>query len=163
YGAPAVARYGSGADPGHSPGRGYDEGYGTAAAYDEDTEYGTVPGYGGDSRYGGAAGFPSRAGRQAATGAERSPVTGPQPALSSSRAPEETPPPWAGLIPDDQESPGNSASSRTGRAPWPDQDEPRGVARPADPDPAPAASRRGRGGQHAARHGKPPRRRRGGD
>jgi hypothetical protein len=223
YGAPAVARYGSGADPGHSTGRGYDEGYGTAAAYDEDTEYGTaaiydedteystaaaydeasgysqdtgygqdtgysqdtgygqdpsygqdtgygqdpgygtVPGYGGDSRYGGAAGFPSHTGRQAAAGAERSPVTGPQPALSSSRVPEETPPPWAALIPDDQETPGSSAGSPTSRAPWPDQDEPVGVARPADPDPAPAASRRGRGGQHAARHGKPPRRRRGGD
>jgi len=205
YGAPAVARYGSGADPGHSAGRGYDEGYGTAAAYDEDTEYGTtaaydeapgygqdsgygqdpgysqdpsygqdsgygqdpgygtVPGYGGDSGYGGAAGFPSRTGRQAAAGAERSPVTGPQPALGGSRPPEETPPPWAGLIPDDPETPGSSGGSRTSRAPWPDQDEPVGVARPADPDPAPAASRRGRGGQHAARHGKPPRRRRGGD
>jgi GT2 family glycosyltransferase len=150
---------------GYSQDTGYsqDPSYSQDSGYRQDPGYGTVPGYGGDSRYGDAAGFPSRTGRQSAAGAERSPVTGPQPALGSSRSPEETPPPWAGLIPDDQETPGSSGGSRTSRAPWPDQDEPSSVARPADPDPAPAASRRGRGGQHAARHGKPTRRRRGGD
>jgi hypothetical protein len=111
------------------------------------------PGSDPDHDYGAAAGFPSRPGRPAPAGEPRFAATGPQPALDGT-PPEETPP-WAGLVLD---NPGTPAAPAGGTAPWPDQAEP---ARPADP--APAAPRRARGGQHAARHGKPSRRSRGGD
>ncbi|HEV2537729.1 MAG TPA: glycosyltransferase [Streptosporangiaceae bacterium] len=81
--------------------------------------------------------------------------------------PEQTPPPWAGLDPDASRTPDAPRTQETpaapagGSAPWPDQADPLGTARPADP--APAVPRRARGGQHAARHGKPSRRSRGGD
>ena len=133
---------------------------------------------GADPGYGAAAGFGSRPGQPAPAGAPRSPATGPQPALGVT-PPEETPPPWAGLVLDNPrtpDTPGTPDTLRTpdtpgtpqlpappagGTAPWPDQADPLGTARPADP--APAAPRRTRGGQHAARHGKPSRRSRGGD
>ncbi len=103
---------------------------------------------GADPGYGTAAGFGS--GRAVPAGAPR--ATGPQPALGVT-PPDETPAPWAGLVPDN--------SGTGGTAPWPDQAEPPATPRPADP--APAAARRARGGQHAAKHGKPSRRSRGGD
>jgi GT2 family glycosyltransferase len=128
---------------------------------------------GADPGYGTAAGFPPHPGQPAPAGASRSPATGPQPALGVTPPPEQTPPPWARLDPD---TPGTPEVPAGGSAPWPDQADPPGTGplgtgplgtgplstgRPADP--APAAPRRARGGQHAARHGKPSRRSRGGD
>jgi len=86
-----------------------------------------------DAGYGADAGYP------AAVGAASTPAHGAEPALGATPL-SDGPAPWAGLSP-----------------------VTRGDTEPAArDDPEPAAPRRGRGGAHAARHGKPPRRRRGG-
>ena len=79
------------------------------------------------------------AGYPAAVGAARTPAHGAEPALGATPLSDEGAAPWVGL--------GRVTRADTGPA--------------ARPDPEPAAPRRGRGGAHAARHGKPPRRRRG--
>ncbi len=87
--------------------------------------------------------------RRAPVGAARTSAYGAEPALSVTPHQDGEPAPWAGLVPETLET------LETPGAP--------GGAVPAgDPDRAPvsAAPRRGRGGQHAARHGKPARRRR---
>ena len=146
-----------------------------ARAGDDDTRVGVGPVAGAagspfgshrDAGYGAAAGFPPRSGHPdpggtgflppAGTGF---PATGPEPVLGATSPFERTPAPWERLAPEDSDAPGAPNIPGGGTAPWPDQADPLATARPADP--APAAPRRGRGGQHAARHGKPPRRRRG--
>jgi hypothetical protein len=175
-GSPFGSQRGAGpAGPWQSSGA--DPGYGTAAGF---------PSYPGREAPAGPSGAPATGPQPAlATGPQPALATGPQPALGGTPPPEPTPPPWAGL---DLNAPRTPDASRAhdasrapdatrtydaprmpeapeapegSRAPWPDQAEPLGTARPADP--APAAPRRGRGGQHAARHGKPSRRSRGGD
>jgi GT2 family glycosyltransferase len=94
--------------------------------------------YGADAGYGALQGYAPRPGHRAVRAA-RTQAYGPEPALGVTPQLDEGPAPWAGLAP--------------GGDP--------GTAARRDPVPTAAVPRRGRGGQHAARHGKPPRRRRG--
>ena len=113
------------------------------------------PGYGAatDPRY--DSGFAPRPEHRAPVGAAR--TYGPEPALGVTPHLDEEPAPWAGLIPGSPGSPGVPAA-HDGAFPA-GRPDPAPAAAPA---PVSAAPRRGRGGQHAARHGKPSRRRRGG-
>jgi GT2 family glycosyltransferase len=144
----------SGADSGYGPGihsgadtrHGADTRYGADAGYDADPEYGATAGAG----LGAAPGFPPRPERRPAVGAARISAYGPEPALDAAPHMDEDPAPWAGLPRGGRASAGDASAG----------DASAGDASAGPP--GPAAPRRGRGGQHAPRHGKPPRRRRGG-
>ena len=144
--------YGSSADPEYAGGPEYAAGpeYGSDTGYGADTEYGATGGVG----LGAAQGFAPRPAPRAPGGAVRTSAYGSEPVLGGTPHIDEGPPPWASLIPKTPETP------ETPGVPGGDT----GTAARHDPAPAPAsaAPRRGRGGQHAARHGKPPRRRRSG-
>jgi hypothetical protein len=139
----------SGADSGYDPntypgpGTGYDpDTYpGAGSGYDADPEYGATAGAG----PGAAPGFAPHPERRPAVGAARISAYGPEPALDDAPHMDEDPAPWAGLPRAGDASAGDASAG----------DASAGA-------PGPAAPRRGRGGQHAPRHGKPPRRRRGG-
>jgi GT2 family glycosyltransferase len=119
-----------------------------ADAAENEVGYGSAEsafGSGANTEYGSGAGteYGADADREYGAGADReygAPAYDSGPAMGVMPHIAEGPAPWAGLAPGGDTGP---AARR-------------------DPAPAPAA-RRGRGGQHAARHGKPPRRRRGGD
>jgi GT2 family glycosyltransferase len=132
YGSGAGMEYGASADTVYGAGTGTE--YGAGA----DTEYGAPAGA---ARRGGpGSGYP------AAVGAVRTSAYGSEPALGVTPHIDEGPAPWAGL----RRAPGRDTGTEARNDP------------PPAPASTPTAPRRGRGGQHAARHGKPPRRRRGG-
>ena len=156
YGASAGAAgspFGPHPDPeygaafGTDPGFGADAAFGTDPSFGADLAFGTDPGFGAEAGSGAEPGYPPRPGRRAPVGASRTSAYGAEPALGATPQLEEEPEPWAGLMP------GTPAAGPAG--------QPDPPSAPAA-GPAPAAPRRGRGGQHAARHGKPPRRRRAG-
>ncbi len=123
------------------PGPGPDTYSDEDTGYDADTYSGSDPDYGASAGagVGAAQGFAPRPERRAPIGAVRTSAYTSEPALGAAPPLDKGPAPWSGL-------------PQGGRAPG--GDAPGG-------DPAPAAPRRGRGSQHAARHGKPSRRRSG--
>ena len=150
---------GSAPDTSHAPDTSYapdsysgaDAGYGADTGYEPDTGYGAPEGAG----LGATQGFAPEP--WAAVGAARTSAYGSEPALGSGPNIDEGPAPWAGL-PRAGRASGGDPGTTARHAP-----APASTPAPASaPAPAPVTPRRGRGGQHAARHGKPPRRRRGG-
>jgi GT2 family glycosyltransferase len=145
------------ADTGYDPDPGYgpDTEYGSDTGYRSDTEYGSDPGYDAPvgTGLGAAQGFAPRPGHRAAVGAARTPAYRSEPSPGGTPPGGESLPPWADV---DPRTPRTDTGATASHDPTP-------TPTPASASgPAAAAPRRGRGGQHAARHGKPPRRRRGG-
>ena len=121
----------------------------------QDTSYSPDTSYVPDSYSGAGTGFAAEP--WAAVGAARTSAYGSEPALGGGPHIDEGPAPQADL-PQAGRASGGDPGTTARHAPAP-ASTPAPASAPAA---APATPRRGRGGQHAARHGKPPRRRRGG-
>jgi hypothetical protein len=111
---------------------------------DADAAFGSAA----DPEYASTAGAGVHAGAPAAVGATPASGYGSAPRISSAHSADDDPAPWSGL---------GHVISRPDPGIAPSRPDP-GIASRADAAPEPPPARRGRGGQHAARHGKPSRR-----